>query len=272
MWQTCNTSPVDEDSEFVVEELARRTGLTVRSIRSYQTRKLLPPPSLRNRTGFYGERHVARIELIKDLQSQGLKLSSIARLLDEEAGSDAELLQFSRSLASLFDERSGAMTTVEELQRRFDVDDDELTAVLGKAIALGLLRDLGDGLLEELSPRLLSAGQRAMNTLHLDARAALRVVERLERHSRDVAAMYIDLFTERVWTPFAEAGRPHDRWPEVEAALGEVRTLATEALLSSFELVMAAEIGKAFDRDLSGRRPRTSRGRLHVRPRPSSRS
>ncbi len=256
----------------MVEELARRTGLTVRSIRSYQTRKLLPPPSLRNRTGFYGERHVARIELIKDLQSQGLKLSSIARLLDDQAGSDAELLRFSRSLGSLFDERAGAMTTAEELQRRFDVDDDEAAAVLSKAIALGLLRDLGDGLLEELSPRLLNAGQRAMNTLHLDARAALRVVEQLERHSRDVASMYIDLFTERVWIPFAEAGRPHDRWPDVEAALREVRTLATEALVSSFELVMSAEIGKAFDRDASGRRSRASRGRLQVRSRPSSRS
>ena len=270
MWQTCKTSLVDEDAEFVVEELARRTGLTVRSIRSYQTRKLLPPPSLRNRTGFYGEQHVARIELIKDLQSQGLKLSSIARLLDDEAGSDAELLRFSRSLASLFDERSGAMVTAEELQRRFDVDDDEAAAVLSKAIALGLLRDLGDGLFEELSPRLLNAGHRAMSTLHLDARAALRVVERLQRHSQDVASMYVDLFTERVWIPFAEAGRPHARWPEVEAALSEVRTLATEALVSSFELVMSAEIGKAFDRDLSGRRPRTSRGRRHVRSRPSS--
>ena len=56
--------PADDPGEFVVEELARRTGLTVRSIRSYQTRKLLPPPSVRSRTGYYGEHHVARIELI----------------------------------------------------------------------------------------------------------------------------------------------------------------------------------------------------------------
>ena len=45
---------------FVIEELSRRTGLTVRSLRSYQTQKLLPPPTVRGRTGYYGEPHVTR--------------------------------------------------------------------------------------------------------------------------------------------------------------------------------------------------------------------
>ena len=256
-----------KDTEFGVEELAGRTGLTVRSIRSYQTRKLLPPPSVRNRTGFYGEHHVARIELIKDLQSQGLKLSSIARLLADQSGSDAEILRFSRSLSSLFGQPSQTLTTAQELQRRFAIGDADADAVLAKAMELGLLRELDDGLMEELSPRLLNAGQRAMETLHLDARGALSVVEHLERHARDVASMYIELFTERVWNPFDQAGRPHDRWPEVEAALDEVRTLATEALVSSFELVMSAEVDKIFDRELVRPRNRASRRRRHARPR-----
>ena len=72
--------------------------------------------------------------------------------------------------------------------------------------------------------------------------------------------------------PLRRRRSPHDQWPEIEAALADVRTLATEALVSSFELVMSAEISKVFDRDLSGRRPRASRGRLQVRSRPSSRS
>ncbi len=198
------TEDTDPD-EFVVEELARRTGLTVRSIRSYQTRKLLPPPSMRSRTGYYGEHHIARIELIKDLQSQGMKLSSMARLLDDQSGSDADLLRFSRTLSTLFDERAQVLTTAADLQRRFDVDDDQAAGVLGKATELGLLRDLGNGLLEEVSPRLLAAGERAMETLHLDAQGALRVVEQLQRHSQAVTKIYIDLFTDRVWTPFADS-------------------------------------------------------------------
>ena len=255
----------DDTEEFVVEELARRTGLTVRSIRSYQTRKLLPPPSVRSRTGYYGEHHVARIELIKDLQSQGMKLSSMARLLNGQSGSDADLLRFSRTLSTLFDERAQVLTTAADLQRRFGVSDDQAPGVLGKATELGLLRDLGNGLLEEVSPRLLAAGERAMETLHLDAQGALRVVEQLQRHSQAVTKIYIDLFTDRVWTPFADAGLPHDKWPEIEAALADVRTLATEALVSSFELVMSAEVNEVFDREIVRSRPKQSRSRRHGR-------
>lgn len=256
-----------EAEEFVVEELARRTGLTVRSIRSYQTRKLLPPPSVRSRTGYYGERHIARIELIKDLQSHGMKLSSMARLFDDEAGSDADLVRFHRTLSTLFDERAQVLTTAADLQRRFDVSDDEAAGVLGRATELGLLRDLGNGLLEEVSPRLLAAGERAMETLHLDAQGALRVVEQLQRHSQAVTKIYIDLFIERVWTPFADAGRPRDRWPEIEAALADVRVLATEALVSSFELVMSAQVNEVFDREIVRSRPRSSRSRRQSRSR-----
>ena len=73
---TCDSRGRPAGGLFVIEELSRRTGMTVRSIRSYQSRKLLPPPEVRGRTGYYDERHVARIELIKDLQSEGLKLDS----------------------------------------------------------------------------------------------------------------------------------------------------------------------------------------------------
>lgn len=251
------------DDGFVIEELSRRTGLTVRSLRSYQTQRLLPPPAVRGRTGYYDEQHVARIELIKDLQSQGLKLSSIARMLDDQRGSEAELLRFSRTVSSLFGERTGALTTAERLMEQFSVSDEEAPAVLTRAIELGLVQDLGDGTLEELSPQLLVAGERAMQVLSLDAMSALKVIEQLRRHADAVAGIYLDLFIERVWSPFVEAGRPAERWAEVEAALLDVRSLATEALVSTFELVMSARVTEVFDREVV--RP-SSRGRKGRRP------
>ena len=51
--------------------------MTVRNIRAYQSRGLLPPPELRGRTGYYGAEHVARIELIRELQSEGFNLEAI---------------------------------------------------------------------------------------------------------------------------------------------------------------------------------------------------
>ena len=241
----------DRPEEFVIDELSRRTGLTVRSLRSYQTQKLLPPPVVRGRTGYYGEQHLARIELIKDLQSQGLKLTSIARMVDRQPGTDADLLRFTRTVSTLFGEGAGTFTTAEEMQRRFAVPDDEAAAVITRAIGLGLVQDVGDGTLEELSPQLLAAGERAMHVLGLDALGALKVLEQLRRQADAVARTYLDLFLERVWSPFVEAGRPAEQWGEVEASLVDVRALATEALVSTFELVMSARVSDVFDREIA---------------------
>src|SRR4051794_34695752 len=52
-------------ADLTIDELAQRTGMTVRNIRAHQSRGLLPPPEVRGRTGFYGPDHVARIELIQ---------------------------------------------------------------------------------------------------------------------------------------------------------------------------------------------------------------
>lgn len=254
-----------EGGDFVIEELSRRTGLTVRSLRSYQTRKLLPPPTVRGRTGYYDERHLARIELIKDLQSQGLKLTSIARMLDEQSASDADLLRFTRTVSSLYGERTESLTTLEELVQRFDVGEGA-GEVLRRALDLDLLRDLGDGTFEETSPSLLAAGDRAMDVLDLDVGELLSVIAQLRRHADAVASLYLDLFLERVWRPFLEDDQPPERWAEVEEALREVRGLAGEALVGTFELVMSSRVTEVLEQQIV--RP-ASKGRGNTKPKRS---
>ena len=256
-----------EPDGFVVEELSRRTGITVRSLRSYQSRKLLPPPEVRGRTGYYDERHVARIELIKDLQSEGFKLDSIARMLDEGGRSDADLLRFTRSVKGMFNVSEGAITTAGDLGDRFGVSADAVAAVVARAEKLGLVRQIAEGTYEELAPRLLSAGEHAVKALGLEAQAALDVVSELRKQSEGVARLYLDLFVRMVWEPFVEAGQPPEEWQGVQDALDEVSTLATEALVGAFELVMSEQIDATFGREImrqahgSGSRPRSRGGR-----------
>ncbi len=245
--------------EFVVEELSRRTGMTVRSLRSYQSRKLLPPPTVRGRTGYYDERHVARIQLIQNLQSEGIKLTSIARMLDEGGRSDADLLQFTRSVQTMFTEADGSITTVTELAERFQVEPAEGLRVLERAERLGLVRHIDGESYEELSPRLIAVGEHAVRTLGLDAHEALDVVGKLRKHADGVARIYLDLFVTNVWTPFAEADQPQDQWADVQRALDEVRSLATEALMGAFELVMSERVGEVLEREIT--RPRSRQRR-----------
>jgi len=71
-----------------IEELARRTGVTVRNLRAMQARSLLEPPELVGRKGYYTERHVARVLLVLKLQSRGFSLAAIRALIEGwQAGS-----------------------------------------------------------------------------------------------------------------------------------------------------------------------------------------
>ena len=64
---------------LTLEELTARVGLTVRTVRFYTSRGLVPPPIRRGRSGYYSAAHLARIELVLELQSHGFTLSAIER-------------------------------------------------------------------------------------------------------------------------------------------------------------------------------------------------
>ena len=55
--------------------------MTVRNIRAYQARGLLPPPVVDGRVGFYTEVHRERLRMIRRLRSEGFNLVAISALL-----------------------------------------------------------------------------------------------------------------------------------------------------------------------------------------------
>lgn len=85
------TAPVDEvagdpDARFQIGEVARRTGVTQRTLRFYEERGLLTP-SDRMEGGFrlYSEADIERIRMIKRLQDLlGFKLAEIKELVEAE--------------------------------------------------------------------------------------------------------------------------------------------------------------------------------------------
>ena len=91
---------------MTIGELARRTGMTVRNIRAHQTRGLLPPPEVHGRTGYYTEEHVARIELTREMQAEGLNLEAIRRVLDSTEGSSSEIVDFARAVRAPFEDET----------------------------------------------------------------------------------------------------------------------------------------------------------------------
>ncbi|MFI1796223.1 MerR family transcriptional regulator [Streptomyces sp. NPDC020379] len=194
-----------EETGLTVDELAARAGVTVRTVRFYGTRGLLPPPEIGpRRVGRYGPGHLARLALIEELQHQGLTLAAIERYLRQlPDGISPHDLAIHRALVASWTPDKPQETTRAQLERRagraFTEEDIERLTAMGVLEPLAAedafradvaLLPLGVRLLDvPIAPEALVAAR----TILLDhARATARELTRLfeeEVDAADVAAM-----------------------------------------------------------------------------------
>jgi DNA-binding transcriptional MerR regulator len=225
-----NTEPA-----LTIDELAARAGVTVRTVRFYGTRGLLPPPVIGpRRVGRYGREHLARLALIEELQHQGMTLAAIERYLGQlPPGLTAHDLAIHRAVVA-----SWAPDTVEtldraELERRagrpLSEEDVERLAAMDVLTREGDVCRVDTGLLR-LGVELLDV-PLSHETL-LAARAAL-----LE-HSRAAARELTRLLREAV----AERD-PRD----VKSLSAHMHPLVVQALLTSFQRSLRQEVREWLD-------------------------
>lgn len=238
--------PVRSENQLTIEELAAQTGMTVRNIRSHQARGLLAPPEVRSRVGYYGPQHVVQLRLIRELQDQGFNLNGIKRLLEETPDTAERLLRVRRSVrAQRATHPAEAMTAV-DLGKRFRLEPAEGRQILEVAVKLGILIPLGGDKFEAPNPSLLAVGDEAVRS-GIPLRAALEVIQELQRHSDAVSRSFVKLFIREVWKPFARADMPAERWPEIEDAIERLRPAASEAMLTIFQERLSGQIEGAFE-------------------------
>ena len=235
-----------EANQLTIEQLAGETGMSVRNIRSHQARGLLPPPEVRMRVGYYGPEHVAQLRLISELQEEGFNLNGIKRLLEDRHGTAERLVRVRQSLtARPKDSRPAEILTAVELGRRFKLEPEEGRELLVKALKLGILIPLGGDKYEAPNPSLLAVGDEAVKS-GIPLRAALDVIEEIQRHCDSASRSFVKLFLREVWKPFATADMPVERWPEIEDAVDRLRPAASEALLTIFQQRLSTQIEDAF--------------------------
>jgi DNA-binding transcriptional MerR regulator len=232
---------------LTIDELAHRAGMTVRNVRAHQTRGLLPPPRLRARTGYYGAEHVARLRLIKDMQTAGFNLNAIKKLLDAAPpGTGEEILQIERALMAPWGTEETQVLDAREL---FELAGQPPPEVVERAIRLGLVDPLPDGRFEVKMPSVLRAS-RELATLGVSFDRRLDVVEALLHHAEGIGNQFVQLFIAEVWRPFEERGRPAEELPRVREGLERLRPLASEVLLAAFQTTMKGAVERAFGREL----------------------
>jgi DNA-binding transcriptional MerR regulator len=248
------------DGKLTIGELARRSGMTVRNIRAHQTRGLLPPPEVHGRTGYYNEEHVARIELTREMQADGLNLEAIRRVLDSAEGPSSEIVNFARAVRAPFEDETPEIFEATELAESWGAKKLD-PKLIRHGERLGILRELPEGKIEVISPRLQRAGG-ALVELGVSPDAALRTADKMRRQAEGVARAFVDLFVEEIWEPFDKAGRPEQDWPKVRDALERMRPLACDAVLAMFQITMGEATEKAGERTLrDAAKPAKKRGR-----------
>jgi DNA-binding transcriptional MerR regulator len=131
----------EQDGErlLTLEELTRRVGMSVRNVRFYTSRGLVPPPIRRGRSGYYSASHVARLELVRELQSHGFTLTAIERYLaDLPADAGPEDVALRRTMLAPWQADLPVSMTRAELARRAGrpLSEEDLATLA----ALGIVR------------------------------------------------------------------------------------------------------------------------------------
>ncbi|MEU6098577.1 MerR family transcriptional regulator [Streptomyces sp. NPDC047079] len=219
-----------EEPTLTVDELAARAGVTVRTVRFYSAKGLLPPPAIGpRRVGRYGQAHLARLALIEELQRQGMTLAAIERHLRQlPADVSARDLAIHRAVVASWAPDTVETMTREELQRRAGrpLGEEELQRLAAMSVAVpheGAYR---------VDPGLLRLGVELLDVplgLHTVLAARGVLIEHSRAAARELSRLLRDAVAERDST-------------EVKSLSAHMQPLVVQALLTTFQRSLKEEL------------------------------
>jgi DNA-binding transcriptional MerR regulator len=136
---------MDGDTLDSIGDLARRTGLTVKAIRFYSDRGIVPPTD-RSPAGYrlYGIDAVARLDLVRTLRELGLDLPTIRKVVDrkislpEVAAAHAEalavqirMLRLRRAVLTAVAKRGSTPKEMDLMHKLAKLSEDERRRLIG---------------------------------------------------------------------------------------------------------------------------------------------
>ncbi|MFD5521172.1 MerR family transcriptional regulator [Streptomyces sp. NPDC127066] len=217
---------------YRIEDLAHHSGATVRTIRAYQDRGLLPRPERRGRANVYADAHLARLRQIADLLDRGYTLASIKELLEAwDAGRGlGGILGLVTEVDGPWTDEEAARISRPELVERFGGRPDD--AAVAEAVELGVLEPVpGD---EDTflvpSPQELSAAVELYNSgVPLSAIAChLRELRGQVEH---IASRFLEFTTEHVFARYLGDRPPSDaEAAEAASLVRRLRPLARQTV------------------------------------------
>jgi DNA-binding transcriptional MerR regulator len=215
------------DELLTLDELTTRVGMSVRNIRFYTTKGLVPPPIRRGRSGYYNDSHVARLELVRELQNHGFTLTAIERYVADIADdASPEDIALRRTMLAPWQADLPVAMSRAELSRRAgrELTDDDLDTL----VALGVVRRRQHQLAVAVSQ--LPNGMRLLD-LGFPAEVAEAAKQVFQTHGREMADELEDVIRTRLAPAYAE-GMDDARLREV---LERLKPLSVGGLVTAYE-------------------------------------
>jgi DNA-binding transcriptional MerR regulator len=223
---------VAEVTLLTLDALTERVGMSVRNIRFYTAKGLVPPPVRRGRNGYYTSDHVARLQLVQELQGHGFTLSAIEKYLagiPEHA--TPEDIALHRTMLAPWMADSRAELSRLELERRAGRPLDP--ADLETLAALGVLEPGARGRFM-VSMSQLGVGLGLLD-LGYPIEAARAAAEVYAAHGRAIAEELYELFRTEVWPVYKEQGVSPEK---IQDVVERLKPLSIASLVQAYEAGM----------------------------------
>ncbi|MFF5447422.1 MerR family transcriptional regulator [Streptomyces sp. NPDC012888] len=194
-------------AEYRIEDLAHHSGATVRTIRAYQDRGLLPKPERRGRSNVYRDTHLARLRQIADLLDRGYTLASIKELLEAwDAGRGlGGVLGLVAEVHGPWTDEEAARISREDLNERFGgLTDDR---AVEEACELGVLERV-PGCQDEFlvpSPQELAVAAE-LHAAGVPLAAITGHLRELRGQVEHIASRFLEFTTEHVFARYLGHG------------------------------------------------------------------
>lgn len=227
--------------DLTVDELAARAGVTVRTVRFYSTRGLLPPPAIGpRRVGRYGHEHLSRLALIEELQQHGLTLAAIERYLHQLPSDISEHdLAIHRALVASWVPNVAAEVGRDHLQQRAGRELSEED--IDRLAAMGVLERTGSSGVFRVDGGLLHLGVRLLDVpIPVETIRAARSV--VLDHTRAVARELSRMFHDEVWGPYRTEESDPKRLAAMRSLSAQMQPMVVQALVTAFQRSMKEEL------------------------------
>lgn len=229
---TTDPTALGDTGLLTIDELSAQAGTTVRTTRYYASLGLIPPPERRGRVAYYGDVHLARLEMVRALQDHGFTLQAIERYLTSlSPEATTEELALQRTMLTSWTTQPPERLTRRQLDKRAGrvLSDDQL-AVLVELQALELDDDGARYLVHAGLPQALE-----MFDLDLPLESMVQATAAIDRHMRSLADELTEILRTQVVRPFRAEQHTPEEAVRMERTVSSLRRVTLEAVVVGFQ-------------------------------------